>query len=204
MGHNKDTTVFILWLTFLMAYFGSPARSLRGAIGLFLRPAKFYHHPHNPLPPPRPPPPAGPAIHPSSRRLPAPLPLPPLRPLPPLPSPAGAFSFISPLQMLSCLPNYGRAEAKRLQMGPIYIQMSCFLTFGAIPPRCPTVLSTNILTNTNTAEYKQMRALAEEPAHRREHTQGHPAKKHTYTHTPKHTRTHAARLGGITPSIGRQ
>lgn len=165
-----------------MAYFGSPARSLRGAIGLSLRPAKFYHHPHNPLPPPRPPP-AGPAIHPSSRRLPAPLPLPPLSPT------AGAFSFISPLQMLSCLPNYGRAEAKRLQMGPIYIQMSCFLTFGAIPPRCPTVLSTNILTNTNTAEYKQMRALAEEPAHRREHTQGRPAKKHTYTHTPTHTHT---------------
>lgn len=180
MGHNKDTTVFILWLTFLMAYFGSPARSLRGAIGLSLRPVKFYHHPHNPLPSP---PPdhhhllVRPYIPPAADSL-----------LPP-PPPAGAFSFISPLQMLSCLPNYGRAEAKRLQMGPIYIQMSCFLTFGAIPPRCPTVLSTNILTNTNTAEYKQMHALAEEPAHRREHTQGHPAKKHTYTHTPTHTHT---------------
>lgn len=157
---------------------GSPACSLRGTIGLSLRPVKFSHHPHKLPPPPKPTPPAGPAIHPSSL------------PLPTFPSPLDAFSFISPLQMLSCLPNYGRAEAKRLQMGPIYIQMSCFLTFGAFPPRCPTVLSTNILTNTNTAEYKQMHVLAEEPAHRREHTQGRLGKRHTCTHAHYNTHTH--------------
>lgn len=84
-------------------------------------------------------------------------------------------------------------------MGPIYIQMSCFLTFRAIPPWCPTVLSTNLLTNTNTSKYKQMHTFRGSHVHMLCTHSGPPRQEHTY---------HTSHLAGLhcssALSIGKQ
>lgn len=74
-------------------------------------------------------------------------------------------------------------------MGPIYIQMSCFRTVRAIPPWCPTVLSTNLRTNTNMSAYKQMYTFTEKNMHT--------CCAHTQSHQGIMTHTNAHKLGNM-------